>query len=128
MALKLWVLILFSLFCFYKRDDIALLNYEVAEDKSEIICETTLMTSMGYASNHKDKIETKENGDLVHKITFRGGIYGSNDGYKIKLKVSEQDSEIWFNRSDGEWELVLIKDKDTGDWIRENGQREWDGS
>lgn len=111
--------LLVCLLCFSKRDNVVILKYEVSQDGSEMSCEVSETTSIGYINAYKDKVEVKEDGDKVHKITFYGGMFkirGSKN--KIKIQLSENDKEIKFNRSDGNWETVLIKDKDTGEWER----------
>lgn len=111
--------LLVCLLCFSKRDDVVLLKYEVSQDRSEMDCEVSETTSIGYINAYKDKVELEENGDKIHKIIFYGGMFKIR-GFKnkIKIQLSEKDNEIKFSRSDGNLETVLIKDKDTGEWER----------
>ena len=37
--------------------------------------------------------------------------------YEFELELGEDDTEIFFNRAGGGYELVLQKDADTGKWI-----------
>ena len=34
------------------------------------------------------------------------------------LEMDSDDTEIYFNRPNGGYELVLVKDEETGEWIR----------
>ena len=36
----------------------------------------------------------------------------------IVLELGKDDTEIYFNRPDGGYELVLVKNVDTGEWVR----------
>lgn len=66
----------------------------------------------------------KDNGGGVkpHYLTFYSTFGGLNCQLGAKsehtLTLDKDDTEIYFNRADGGYELVLQKDKETGEWIR----------
>ena len=103
---------------FIVRADVGLLDYSVSEDGTEITFSTHVLSSMGYTRGFKD------NGGRVkpHYLTFYSTFGGINStlGAKDKhvLMLDSNDSEIYFNRADGGYELILQKDKETGEWIR----------
>ena len=102
---------------FLIRNDVVLLDYSVSEDGTEITLHTSILSSMGYTRGFKDN----GGGVKPHYLTFStfGGL-NSKLGAKDKhiLTLDSNDSEIYFNRADGGYELVLQKDKETGEWIR----------
>lgn len=104
---------------FIKRGDVALVDYSVSEDGSEITLYTSIWSSMGYTRGYKDLYG---GGVKPHYLTFYSTFGGLNSSYGAKnehvLPLGKDDSEIYFNRLDGGYELVLIKDKETGKWIR----------
>ena len=105
---------------FMIRTDVALLDYSVSETGTEIILHTAVMSSMGYTRGFDDN----GGGVKPHYLTFYSTFGGFNSSlgakYEFELKVDEHDTEIWFNRADGGYELVLQKDSNTGEWVRPN--------
>ncbi len=103
---------------FIKMTNVALCDYSVSEDGTEITLYTTITTSMGYTRGFKDN----GGGVKPHYLTFISTFGGVNSDWGAKnehtLALDENDSEIYFNRADGGYELVLKKDKETGKWIR----------
>lgn len=103
---------------FMERTDIGLLDYSVSEDGTKITLYTTMWSSMGFTRGFKDN----GGGVKPHYLTFYstfGGIH-SHFGAKSEhtLTLGKDDSEIYFNRADGGYELVLQKDEKTGEWVR----------
>lgn len=101
---------------FTKRTDVILTDYSVSEDGAEIILKTSVASSAGYIRGFKND----GGGVKPHYLTFYATFGGFNSTFGAKnefvLEVDEDDSEIYFNRTDGGYELVLQKDAQTGVW------------
>lgn len=101
---------------FSKRTDVILTDYSVSEDGTEITLKTSVGSSMGYIRGVKDD----GGGVKPHYLTFYSTFGGPNSSLGAKnefvLEVNEDDSEIYFNRADGGYELVLQKNVETGMW------------
>ena len=103
---------------FQKRTDVILGDFAVSEDGSEITLHVGVASSMGYIRNFKDK----GGGVKPHYLTFYSTFGGLNSSFGSKkaftLELVPDDTEIYFNRADGGYELVLVKHEETGEWIR----------
>lgn len=103
---------------FYKRTDVALSDYSVSEDGTEITFEAHVMSSMGYIRGFKNY----GSGVKAHYLTFFSTFGGLNSSFGAKnefvLELDEDDCEIYFNRADSGYELVLQKNEKTGKWER----------
>ena len=103
---------------FMKRTDVALVDYVVAEDGSTINLGVQVASSMGYIRGFKDN----GGGVKPHYLTFYSAFGGLNSSFgsvnSIVLELGKDDTEIYFNRPDGGYELVLVKNVDTGEWVR----------
>ena len=114
------VLMLLMFICtgFRKRTDVVLFGYSVSEDGSEISLEIQVSSSMGYIRGFKDK----GGGVKPHYLTFYSTFGGLNSSFgsinEIELELSRDNTEIYFNRPGGGYELVLMKDIATDEWIR----------
>ena len=114
------VLMLLMSICtdFRKRTDVVLFDYSVSEDGSEISLEIQVSSSMGYIRGFKDK----GGGVKPHYLTFYSTFGGLNSSFgsinEIELELSRDNTEIYFNRPGGGYELVLMKDIATDEWIR----------
>ena len=114
------VLMLLMFICtgFRKRTDVVLFDYSVSEDGSEISLEIQVSSSMGYIRGFKDK----GGGVKPHYLTFYSTFGGLNSSFgsinEIELELSRDNTEIYFNRPGGGYELVLMKDFATDEWIR----------
>lgn len=101
---------------FRKRTDVVLLDYSVAEDGTKLTFKATVPSSMGYIRGFEDD----GGGVKPHYLTFYSTFGGLNSAlgakYAFELDLSENDTEIYFNRADGGYELVLQKNADTGEW------------
>lgn len=101
---------------FRKRADVVLLDYSVSDDGTKLTFKTTIPTSMGYIRG----FENNGGGVKPHYLTFYSTFGGLNSSfgakYEFELDLNEEDTEIYFNRPDGGYELVLQKDADTGEW------------
>lgn len=105
---------------FMKRTDVALGEYSVSEDGTKLTFHAGVMSSMGYIRGFKDN----GGGVKPHYLTFYSTFGGVNSSFGAKsefeLELDENDTEIYFGRSDGGYELVLQKDIDTGEWVKVN--------
>ena len=103
---------------FQKRTDVILGDFAVSEDGSEITLHVGVASSMGYIRNFKDK----GGGVKPHYLTFYSTFGGLNSSFGSKkaftLELVPDDTEIYFNRAGGGYELVLVKNEETGEWIR----------
>lgn len=103
---------------FYKRTDVFLSDYSVSDDGTSLIMITDVASSMGYIRGFKDD----GGGVKPHYLTFYSTFGGLNSRFGAKsefeLDLSEYDTEIYFNRANGGYELILQKDAVTGEWIR----------
>ncbi len=101
---------------FHKRTDVILTGYSVSEDETKITLKTSIMSSMGHIRGFKNG----GGGVKPHYLTFYSTFGGLNSTLGAEndfvLEVNEDDSEIYFNRGDGEYELVLQKNVETGVW------------
>ena len=41
--------------------------------------------------------------------------------HSFQLELTSDDTEIYFNRPEGGYELILVKDEETGQWLRPSG-------
>ena len=105
---------------FRKRIDVVLFDYSVAEDGTAISLGVQVPTSMGYIRGFKDD----GGGVKPHYLTFYSTFGGLNSSFgtvnTFVLELEPDDTEIYFNRANGGYELVLQKDADTGEWVRPN--------
>lgn len=103
---------------FSEQTAVALMDYTVSEDGTEITLHTAVMSSMGYVRGFRDS----GGGVKPHYLTFYGAFGGLNGGWgardTFRLALDEEDNEIYFNRGGGGYELVLEKDPETGAWLR----------
>ena len=101
---------------FMVRTDVVLADFSVSEDGTILTLKTTIPTSMGYIRCYK-----KEGGGVKpHYLTFYSTFGGLNSSFGAKnefeLELGEDDTEIYFNRPDGGYTLVLQKNTETGEW------------
>ena len=102
---------------FTENTNVVIHNYSISEDGKTLTFETMTLSSIGYTRGFKDS----GGGVKPHYLTFYntfGGInspLGSKDKYVLEL--GKDDSEIYFNRPGGGYELMLIKDE-SGKWQR----------
>jgi hypothetical protein len=73
---------------------------------------------MGYVRGFKDN----GGGVKPHYLTFYSTFGGLNSSFgavnSFVLELGKNDTEIYFNRPNGGYELVLVKNIDTGEWER----------
>lgn len=103
---------------FMKRTDVILFDYTVAEDGSAISLGIQVSSSMGYVRGFKDN----GGGVKPHYLTFYSTFGGLNSSFgavnSFVLELDKDDTEIYFNRPNGGYELILVKNVDTGEWKR----------
>ena len=103
---------------FNKRYDVVLADFSVSEDGTEITLYTTVPTSMGYIRGFSNS----GGGVKPHYLTFYHTFGGLNSPlgaqYEFILELGKDDTEIYFNRAYGGYELVLQKDTVSGEWVR----------
>ena len=109
---------------FNKRTDIVLVDYSVSEDGTEITLNVGVPTSIGYVRGFKDN----GGGVKPHYLTFYSTFGGLNSSLGAKntftLKLAPDDTEIYFSRPDKGYEVVLVKDEETGQWIKPSNMGE----
>ena len=103
---------------FQKRTDVVLADYSVSEDGTEITFHAGVPTSMGYVRGFRDN----GGGVRPHYLTFYSTFGGLNSSFGAQntytLELAPDDTEIYFNRPDKGYEMVLVKDEETGQWIK----------
>lgn len=101
---------------FIERTDVILTDYSVSEDGTQITLNASVSSSMGYIRGFKNN----GGGVKPHYLTFYSTFGGLNSKLGAKnefvLEVNEDDSEIYFNRAGGGYELILQKNTETGEW------------
>ena len=106
---------------FQKRMDVVLVDYSVSEDGTEITLDVGIPTSTGYIRGFKDN----GGGVKPHYLTFFSTFGGINSPigaeHSFQLELTSDDTEIYFNRPEGGYELILVKDEETGQWLRPSG-------
>lgn len=103
---------------FDKRTDVVLLDYSVSENGIKLTFHASVMASMGYIRGFEDN----GGGIKPHYLTFYATFGGLNSAWGAKsefvLELDEKDTQIYFNRAGGGYELVLQKDEQTGKWVK----------
>ena len=103
---------------FQKRTDVVLVDYSVSEEGNAINLGVQVSSSMGYIRG----FENNGGGVKPHYLTFYSTFGGLNSSFgavnSLTLEIDSDDTEIYFNRQDGGYELVLVRDEETDEWIR----------
>ena len=106
---------------FNERTDVLLIDYSISENGSKLTFKTAIPTSMGHIRGFKNS----GGGVVPHYLTFYSTFGGWNSSFgakhKFELDLAETDTEIYFNRPDGGYALILQKDAETGEWKRPQG-------
>lgn len=114
-------LILFIGTGFTKNPKVVIKDYSVSEDGKELIFSIGIPDSIGYTRGFKNK----GGGVKSHYLNFYNtfGVINSSWGAKFDyvLELDADDTEIYFNRTDGGYELVLQKNE-KGIWVRPNSE------
>lgn len=101
---------------FAKKTDVVLYEYTVAEDGSSVTLVAAPTSAFGRSRGFEEEII-----DGGHYLTFYRtfGFFGFHASeINHELELSQEDTGIYFNRPDGEFELVLEKDAETGEWTK----------
>jgi len=108
-------LILLS-FGFRVCTSVALLDFTVSEDGSQLQFRAGVTTSMGYIRAYQDA-----GGEHSHHLKFYSTFGGLNSKFGAKteftLPLSPEDTEIYFYQGN-DYRLVLAKNPLTGTWER----------
>ena len=108
-------LILLS-FGFRVCTSVALLDFAVSEDGSQLQFRAGVTTSMGYIRAYLDA-----SGEHSHHLKFYSTFGGLNSKFGAKteftLPLSPEDTEIYFYQGNA-YHLVLEKDPETATWER----------
>lgn len=103
---------------FLIRNDVILRDYSLSKDGTELVLYTDISSSAGYTRGFRDH----GGGIKPHYLTFYSAFGGINGTWgateKHTLPLEDDACEIYFNRADGGYQLVLQKDDKTGEWIR----------
>ncbi|MBQ8043359.1 MAG: hypothetical protein IJ272_04325 [Clostridia bacterium] len=103
---------------FTKNPKVEIVNYTLNKDKSVLNFTIGIPDSIGYTRGYKNK----GGGVKSHYLNFYNtfGVINSNLGAKFEftLELDEDDTEVYFNRTGGGYELVLQKNEITGEWER----------
>ena len=114
------ILIFFVGTGFTKNPNVVIREYSLNEDGSKLNFTVGMPFSIGYTRGYKNK----GGGVKSHYLNFYNtfGVINSSLGAKFEyvLELDEDDTEIYFNRPDGGYELVLQKNIETGEWERPN--------
>lgn len=102
---------------FTKNTGVVLIDHALSEDGSQMTLTVGIPTSIGYVRGFRDN----GGGLKPHYLDFYNTFGGINSPLGAKsqfvLELSDDDTEIWFNRPGGGYALVLEKNAD-GQWIR----------
>lgn len=103
---------------FIERTDVVLFDYSILEDGTAISLGVQVASSMGYVRGFKDN----GGGVKPYYLTFYSTFGGLNSSFgtvnTFELELAPNDTEIYFNREGGGYELVLQKNEETGEWMR----------
>ena len=101
---------------FAKKTDVIVYEYTVAEDGTSVNLVAAPTSAFGRARGFQEEV-TDGNHYLTFYRTF--GFFGFHASeINHVVEVAEEDTGIYFNRPDGEFELVLEKDPATGEWVQ----------
>ena len=97
-----------------KRTDVVLQDFSISEDGTKMTLQTMLSSSMGYIR----KMKEKQDGDNLY-LTFYS-TYGINSKIGAKnsfeLKINPSCEEIYFDKGQDGYQIVLQKNKTTNVW------------
>ena len=99
-----------------KNPNVEIINYSVNEDGSELKFIIGIPSSIGYVRGYKNKGGGVKSHYLNFYNTF-GVISSIGSKFEYVLELDEDDTEIFFNRTGGGYELVLRKN-DYGEWVK----------
>ncbi len=113
-------LILFLGTGFTKNPNVEIINYSVSENGKQLTFTVGIPFSIGYTREYKNN----GGGIKPHYLNFYNTFGFINSSFCAKfeyvLELDKDDVEIYFNRANGGYELILQKNLETGEWIRPN--------
>lgn len=93
-------------------------EYTVSDDGTEMTFNTGVASSMGFIREYKDE----GGGVKPYYLKFYSAFGGLNGSWGAKnefvLPLDADDTEIYFYRGNGGYELVLQKNEESGLWER----------
>ena len=105
---------------FTKNPKVEIINYSLNDDGSELKFTIGIPDSIGYTRGYKNKGGGVKSHYLDFYNTFGTIFISLGAKFDYVLELDEDDTEIYFNRTDGGYELVLQKNEITGEWERPN--------
>ncbi len=104
---------------FMRRNDVCLTDYESWSDGKDnyITLKCSIPTSMGYIRDMKVDGGGVKSYYLSFYSTF-GGINSSLGAQDIFTLQCNNETEIYFRRPNGGYELILVRDSTIGEWKR----------
>ncbi len=109
------MLSLFIVSGFTKNANVQIINYSVSDEGDEITLTVGAPFTISYIRGYKDN----GGGVKPHYLNFYntfGAISSWGAKNEFVLELDEDDTEIYFNREEGGYELVLQKNVNTGEW------------
>ena len=103
---------------FTKNPKVEIINYSLNDDGSELKFTIGIPDSIGYTRGYKNKGGGVKSHYLDFYNTFGTIFISLGAKFDYVLELDEDDTEIYFNRTDGGYELVLQKNEETGEWER----------
>ena len=101
---------------FAKKTDVIIYEYTVTEDGSSVTLVAAPTSAFGRARGFEEEIIDGEHYLTFYRTFGFFGFHASEINHVLEL--SPEDTGIYFNRPDGEFELVLEKDPATGEWTQ----------
>ena len=101
-----------------KNPNVVIREYSVSEDGSKLNFTVGMPFSIGYTRGYKNKGGGVKSHYLNFYNTFGTIFVSLGAKFDYVLELDEDDTEIYFNRTDGGYELVLQKNEETGEWER----------
>ena len=113
-----FIIVLFIATGFTKNPNVEIINYSLNEGSNELNFTIGIPYSIGCTRGYKNNGGTGNAQYLNFYNTF--GVINASWGakYEYVLHLNEDDTKIYFNRTNGEYELVLQKNEETGNWER----------
>lgn len=109
------------------RSDVDLTDFVVSKDGTEITLHTKLMSRTGHIRGFEEHDSEGEGRYLTFYNTYgrRNSIVAAMIGARTQfvLELEPDDTEIYFNRPDDRYELILKKHEITGEWSSVRGSQ-----
>ena len=101
-----------------KNPNVQITSYSVSEDGKELSFSIGMPFTIAYVRGYNDVGGGVKPHYLDFYNTFGAIIRSWGAQFEYTLELDEDDTEIYFNRADGGYELVLQKDANTGEWVQ----------